>query len=284
MPEYLAQTGYKNPADPNDGIFQYTKGFQGSLFDYYDQHPVEGASFNNMMGGIMAHQASWLDVYPHDQIVALSSSERVDGLDDTPLLVDVGGNVGHELERFRAVHPETAARLYLQDREPVIRVAVCPDPVHKMVYDFFTPQPIQGEPSFIPRPPALCCPPESRAHNLTVLLPNTTRRRSGLLHAWRPARLADARARAILENQRAAVRPHHSRLLIQEHVLRETAAHPHATAYDLTMMAMVAGVERTEQSWRALLGSAGFRVVKVWSTPLPAQSVIEAEAVLRPGE
>ncbi|KAK7926553.1 O-methyltransferase asqD [Apiospora marii] len=90
----------------------------------------------------------------------------------------------------------------------------------------------------------------------------------GVLHDW-----PDSQARAILANQRTAMKPHHSRLLIQEH----TAAHPHATAYELTMMAMVAGVERTGQSWRALLGSAGFRVVKVWSTSFSSQSVIEAE-------
>ena len=56
MPEYLAQTGYVNPENPVDGIFQYTKGFKGGLFEYYDSHPKEGASFNNVMGGVMASE------------------------------------------------------------------------------------------------------------------------------------------------------------------------------------------------------------------------------------
>ena len=64
MPEYLSKTEYKNPTDPTDGIFQYTKGWKGDLFQYYDAHPRECESFSNVIGGVMAHQASWLDIYP----------------------------------------------------------------------------------------------------------------------------------------------------------------------------------------------------------------------------
>lgn len=71
--------------------------------------------------------------------------------------------------------------------------------------------------------------------------------------------------------------PGYSRLLIHDHVVAEQRAHPHATAYDLTMMVKVAGQERSEDMWRHLLASAGLRVVKIWKSPLAAQSVIEAE-------
>lgn len=140
MPEYLEKHAYKNPTDPRDGIFQYAKGWKGDLFEYYDVHPREGASFNNVMGAVMANQASWLDIYPHETLLESGSPDD----DAHPLLVDVGGNVGHDLERFRQAHPELAHRLVLQDRLEVVKVAKCPDPVRKMGYDFFTPQPIQG--------------------------------------------------------------------------------------------------------------------------------------------
>lgn len=137
MPEYLARTGYKNVTDPVDGVFQYTKGWKGDLFQYYDANPREGKSFNNVMGGVMAHQAGWLDIFPHNTLLESDTSQ--------PLLVDIGGNVGHDMERFRQAHPETAARLYLEDRPDVVKISKCPDPVNKLGYDFFTPQPIKGE-------------------------------------------------------------------------------------------------------------------------------------------
>ena len=141
MPIYLAQHGYQNPADPNNGIFQYTKGFRGSLFDYYDQHPVQGATFNHMMGGVMAKQAGMLDIYPFEQ---LTDAQPVES--PTALLVDVGGNVGHDINKFLAKHPELAPRLVLQDRPDVVQIAKCPSTVQIMAHDFFTPQPVKGKP------------------------------------------------------------------------------------------------------------------------------------------
>ena len=143
MPEYLAQTGYVNPTDPADGIFQYTKKFKGNLFDYYKANPQEGKSFNSVMGGVMAHQASWLTIYPHETL--LHSSSETSSANVPVILVDVGGNVGHDLERFRLLYPGLAERLVLQDRAEVVCDSICPDPVRKMAHNFFTPQPVKGQ-------------------------------------------------------------------------------------------------------------------------------------------
>ncbi|CAL8578646.1 hypothetical protein XPA_004413 [Xanthoria parietina] len=89
IPCFFARTGYQAPSDPANGVFQYTKGW-------------EGESFNHVMGGVMANQASWLDKFPY--MTLLDSKSHL------PLLVDVGDNVGHDMERFRESHPETAAR------------------------------------------------------------------------------------------------------------------------------------------------------------------------------
>jgi hypothetical protein len=89
------------------------------------------------MGGVMMHQASWLDIFPHESLLQ--------GLDETSaVVVDVGGNVGRDLDRFRVAHPELASRLVLEDRPEVVEASVCPDPVVKLGHDFFQPQPIEG--------------------------------------------------------------------------------------------------------------------------------------------
>lgn len=137
MPDFLQERGYKSPTDPEDGIFQYAKGYKGNLFQYYGDHPRQGQSFNTIMGGVMAHQASWLDIIPAETFL--------DGADPTlPLVVDVGGGIGQDIERFRLKFPDTAARLYLQDLPAVIEKSKCSEPLNNMAHDFFQPQPVQG--------------------------------------------------------------------------------------------------------------------------------------------
>ncbi|KAF2204392.1 S-adenosyl-L-methionine-dependent methyltransferase, partial [Delitschia confertaspora ATCC 74209] len=247
MPEYLAKTGYKNPNDEHDGIFQYTTGFKGGLFQYYDANPDKGNTFNYVMSGVMATQASWLDIFPHQRFVEENSCPKCSPAadKDAAILVDVGGNVGHDLERFREAHPEVANKLVLQDRPDVVKNSTLPDPVVKMGHDFFTEQPVKG----------------ARAYYM-----------HGVLHDW-----SDESCIKILEQLRPAMRPGHSTLLVHEHVIPETHPNPHATAYDLTMMVKVAGLERTETMWKKLLDTAGFKIVKIWRSPMAAQSVIEAE-------
>lgn len=96
----------------------------------------------------------------------------------------------------------------------------------------------------------------------------------GVLHDW-----SDEPARKILQVLRDALKPGYSKLLIYDHVVPDKGAHPHATSYDLTVMTLLAGQERTETEWRALLLSAGYGVTHVWRSPLAVQSIIEAELV-----
>lgn len=112
----------------------------------------------------------------------------------------------------------------------------------------------------------------SRSRKLTTLLGARAYYMHGVLHDW-----SDEPARKILEMQKDALKPGYSTLLIHDHVVAEERAHPHATAYDLTMMVKVAGEERSEAHWRELLKSSGYKVIKIWRSPLAAQSLIEAE-------
>lgn len=85
----------------------------------------------------MAQGKPWVDVYPTDEIMDGSTEEG-------SLLVDIGGNIGQELDQFLGKHPATGSRLVLQDLPNVVERAVCDSTIEKIAYDFFTPQPIKG--------------------------------------------------------------------------------------------------------------------------------------------
>ena len=69
----------------------------------------------------------------------------------------------------------------------------------------------------------------------------------------------------------------YSRLLIYEFVLPNVGAGIQQATLDIHMMATVAGMERTEDQWRRLLGSIGLDVVKIWTGAPGSESVIEAK-------
>ncbi|KAH7305261.1 S-adenosyl-L-methionine-dependent methyltransferase [Stachybotrys elegans] len=239
MPEYLAKTGYKNPTSQGDGIFQYTKGCKGTMYDYYEQNSKEGATFNNIMGSVMTKK-SMLDLYPYEE-----PSDSLPNDSPTPLLVDVGGNVGHDIIKILTEQPDVASRLVLQDRPEVLELAKCPPGVQVAAHDFFTPQPVKG----------------ARAYYIHAIL-----------HNW-----SDEPSRKILSHLRDAMEPGYSKLLIHDHILPAENVHPQASAYDLLMMAKLSSFERTESMWEGLLQSVGMKTKKIWSSPLATQSIIEAE-------
>ena len=61
-------------------------------------------------------------------------------------LVDVGGDMGHDLQEFRTKYPDILGWLVLQDQVEVIAQIVQPlNGIELAVHDFFTPQPIKGK-------------------------------------------------------------------------------------------------------------------------------------------
>lgn len=94
-----------------------------------------------------------------------------------------------------------------------------------------------------------------------------------VLHDW-----PDTTCRKILTNLLPALQPGYSKLLINENVIPDTGAYWETTSLDLIMMAIGSG-ERTERHWRALLGSVGLRVLRVWTAPgqKGVESLIECE-------
>ena len=93
------------------------------------------------------------------------------------------------------------------------------------------------------------------------------------LHNW-----PDSKAQDILASLKSGLTKGYSKLLINEHVVPDKGAHWLNTSLDMIMMANLSARERTEQNWRALLQSAGFEIVKIWTYEEPGtEGLIEAE-------
>jgi hypothetical protein len=79
-----------------------------------------------------------------------------------------------------------------------------------------------------------------------------------IIHDW-----ADEQAIAILKNQISAMSDD-SVILIDDMVLPEKGSPWRATQLDMTMLAALAAMERSENQWYELLEKAGLDVIKIW--------------------
>jgi hypothetical protein len=91
-----------------------------------------------------------------------------------------------------------------------------------------------------------------------------------IIHDW-----PDEMCLTILRHTAAAMKPGHSKILINDIVLPAKGASAFAVQQDITMMTFLAAQERDETQWRELVGKAGLRVVKIYHG-VP-ESVIEVE-------
>lgn len=82
-----------------------------------------------------------------------------------------------------------------------------------------------------------------------------------VLHDW-----PDAECLKILARVKEAMKPGHSKLLINENVIPPRNAQWEATGLDILMMTYLASKERTEQDWRKLLGDAGLKISNIVSS------------------
>jgi hypothetical protein len=74
----------------------------------------------------------------------------------------------------------------------------------------------------------------------------------------------DSKCREIVLNQKSAMTPGTSRLLICETILPATGCSGFESLADISRTTFCS-MQRTEKHWRALMQSAGMKVVKVWS-------------------
>jgi hypothetical protein len=136
IPSTLASSGWRNPS--NDPItFKAAFGAKHNAFTWLGSHPDTLADFNEMMKAQRSSRKEWYDFFP-------VQANLLDGFEGGPLLVDIGGAQGYELQCFKDKFHEKGD-LVLQDLPHVIDSIQTLDPeIKRMKHDFFTEQPIKG--------------------------------------------------------------------------------------------------------------------------------------------
>ncbi|BCS20287.1 uncharacterized protein APUU_20719A [Aspergillus puulaauensis] len=243
LPAFLEKTNHRNPTNATDTAFQLGYKTDMGFFSHLQQEPITARRFNNHMGVYAQGRARWTDpgFYPvQEQLVEGTTLGEED-----VLLVDVGGSFGHDLLDFRRKWPSVPGRLVLQDLPEVVSSVKDLHPsIDVTAHDFFTEQPVKG----------------ARAYYM-----------HSVLHDW-----PDNLGRKILANLVAAMKPGYSKLLVNENVIPDTGAYWETTSLDIIMMQIGSG-ERTERQWRALLESAGLKIVHIWTAQRGVESLIECE-------
>ncbi len=137
LPKFLAETGYKDPVSTGSCNWQMAKNTKLNFFDYMNENPLELANFAQHMSGYTSDRGSWLDLYPADRLWYGATV-------NSPILVDVGGGLGHDAKKFLQRYPQHTGKVVVQDLPSVVAQAK-PDPsIEMMGHDFFTEQPVKG--------------------------------------------------------------------------------------------------------------------------------------------
>ncbi|KAF1915348.1 sterigmatocystin 8-O-methyltransferase [Ampelomyces quisqualis] len=242
--DFLAQTSWRNPTESRDGIFQFATQTKLHLFDYLQTQPALFADFNLFMGAVANSQKNkwdWWDI--EGRLIAGFDATKSD-----VLLVDVGGGKGHDIQDFQnKFGAKTEGKLVLQDLPKLIKGikdGALESSIVKMGYDFFEEQPVKG----------------ARCYYL-----------HHVLHDW-----PDKYCLEILAQVRKAMTPGYSKLVVHDLVLPDTGASELQARFDLAMMTINSGMERSALQFRELLASAGFKVTGVWSRE-EGDGIVEAE-------
>ncbi|KAL4888992.1 S-adenosyl-L-methionine-dependent methyltransferase [Aspergillus ambiguus] len=165
-----------------------------------------------------------------------------------PVIVDIGGNQGVDLQRFADDFPEIDCELVLQDLPETIKgipAGTLSPKVKPVAYDFFTDQVVNGADIYYLK---------------------------SVLHDW-----DDISSVNIISNTAKAMQSY-SRLLINGIVLLDTNESLLKCDMDMLMLYLCNGMERTKTQWEELLAKAepALKLVNVWSVQEDQQSVIEA--------
>ncbi|KAI9687997.1 MAG: hypothetical protein M1820_010349 [Bogoriella megaspora] len=231
---YFRTHGYTCPTDGANCAFQWTFNTNLTYFQRIHSSAETLHDFNTFMAGYRNKHRHWVDWFPVE-------AELFDGFIDAPeksgpLIVDVGGGNGHDLERFIARFPQAKDHLVLQDlTSTVAELGELHPGIKAMAHDFFTPQPVRGARAYY-------------THDV--------------LHDW-----PDDKCREILRHLMTALRPAYSKILLNESILPDKDCPSYWAAGDINMMAILAGKKRTRSDWIEIIQSVGFTNVRIWNSP-----------------
>ncbi|KAJ3940798.1 uncharacterized protein N0V96_008670 [Colletotrichum fioriniae] len=201
------------------------------------------------VGGYRQGRVPWMhpSLYPVEKTLFSGA----DTSPDAPLLVDVAGGLGHDIDEFKKMYPNHPGKLILQDLPVVINdVKGIDTSIELMGHDFLTEQPIKGAKAYF-------------MHSI--------------MHDW-----PDDVCKKILAPLAEAMKPGYSKLLIFEVVIPRTGAYWEATAGDILMMTQLSALERTEDHWHQLIEESGLnlRIVNFWKCgQSDVENLIECELV-----
>ncbi|KAK8066480.1 hypothetical protein PG997_013227 [Apiospora hydei] len=239
---FLQETSYRDPVDGGNTVYRFGCPENLDLWARCSLTPELQTSFSEMMECWTRYKTHWADYFDTNVLLSCEIDHSA------PILVDVGGNRGHDISLFRARHHAAipAGSLVLQDRPEALALAeVDQDKIRIMPHDVLTPQPVRN----------------ARAYMFHAVF-----------HDW-----SDDKSLVILKHTAAAMKPGYSRLLIADVVLPPTGASAFQAAMDVSMMGLLSAKERTQGMWEELLSGAGFKILKIWKDPKQYESVIEAE-------
>ncbi|KAF2472655.1 S-adenosyl-L-methionine-dependent methyltransferase [Lindgomyces ingoldianus] len=243
MVSYFRANGYIQPDDPCAGPLQYAFGTEKNSFDHWRTQPEVIDNFNTFMTGVRAARPSWLDWWPVE-----SQIFKIELKDSDTLFVDVAGGRGHDLLNFKNKFPDKKGRLVLEDLPAVIDgIPTLDERIIVVKYDFFTPQPVKDALIYF-------------FHFI--------------MHDW-----SDDVCVKILSHTASAMKRGHSKVLINDFILPNEFCPLAMCGFDLAMMALHSGQERTESQWRALVARAGLEVLQVWSPENGGEGIVECQLI-----
>ncbi|KAF2112724.1 putative hydroxyindole O-methyltransferase [Lophiotrema nucula] len=243
LPEYLKNTKYQNPTDKDASIFQFAFDTKLHYFEWLSlpEHAAKIETFNAHMD-FKTLGKKW---FQSTDVSAILNDPSPDP--ESVLMIDIGGNAGHDIVDFKKAFPEMKGRLVLQELPAVINslTADFPKDIEAQEHDMFTPQPIHG----------------AKAYYLHMVL-----------HDW-----PDDSCRQVLAQLVPAMKNGYSKILLNEIVIKDKDADWFSTSVDMLMMLCHSAYERTESDWRALCEGVGLRVSKIWDCEGNPEKVIEIE-------
>ncbi|CAG8180229.1 unnamed protein product [Penicillium salamii] len=224
LPTFLAKNQYMNPTDSLKVPFQDAFGFSGDMFAFWKAFPKFGDLFDTHMGFQRDSSTDFLSVFKVMQ-------EGKNILDDDVAFVDLGGGVGHQSARLKAICPDLPGRVILQDLPHVLDRALSTPGVEKLPCNLLELPPTKDAKFYYMR---------------------------GVLHDF-----PDDKCQLILSNIAAAM-ANDSVLLVDEMVLPDKNIHWQAASMDLQMLSYLGSQERTRSHWSELTRSVGLSIQNVY--------------------